>query len=103
MSRSIITAEDIRHLAALAQLNVSPDEIERLQKELSELLNYFEKLVRLDTRDAAVFDAHLDSARSSERADEARYWPEATALIPPDRFPNRLLAAPVIFTDRHDT
>jgi len=45
----MIDRAEVRRIAALAHLSVSPDEEERLAKELSAILTYVEKLKELDT------------------------------------------------------
>jgi aspartyl-tRNA(Asn)/glutamyl-tRNA(Gln) amidotransferase subunit C len=45
----MIDRAEVRRIAALAHLSISPDEEERLAKELSAILAYVEKLKELDT------------------------------------------------------
>jgi len=49
MADGKISLEQVRHVARLAQLELSSDEETRLQSELSEMLEYVEKLNQLDT------------------------------------------------------
>jgi aspartyl-tRNA(Asn)/glutamyl-tRNA(Gln) amidotransferase subunit C len=44
-----ITLEQVRHVARLARLELSPDEEERLRSDMDEMLAYVEKLGELDT------------------------------------------------------
>ena len=44
-----ITAEEVRVTAELARLSLSDDEIDRLQRELSAILDYMTDLGKLDT------------------------------------------------------
>ena len=44
-----VSIEDVRRVAALARLELTPDEQERLTTELSSILDYMEKLNELDT------------------------------------------------------
>jgi aspartyl-tRNA(Asn)/glutamyl-tRNA(Gln) amidotransferase subunit C len=44
-----VTREDVLHVAALARLEVSPDQVEAFQRELDAILAHFEKLNELDT------------------------------------------------------
>ena len=46
-----VTREDVLHVASLARLEVSPDQVESFQRELAAILAYFEKLNELDTSD----------------------------------------------------
>ena len=44
-----ITSEEIRHVAILARLDLTPDEQERLTGQLGRILEYMDKLNELDT------------------------------------------------------
>jgi len=44
----MITKEEVKHIAKLARLGLSEKEIEKLQRELSSILDYFEKLKEVD-------------------------------------------------------
>jgi aspartyl-tRNA(Asn)/glutamyl-tRNA(Gln) amidotransferase subunit C len=45
------TREDVAHVAMLAHLDLSEDEIARLQRELNRILEHFAELQALDTDD----------------------------------------------------
>jgi aspartyl-tRNA(Asn)/glutamyl-tRNA(Gln) amidotransferase subunit C len=45
-----VTAADVRHIADLSRLSVSPEEVERLSGELSAIIEYVEQLGTVDTR-----------------------------------------------------
>ena len=44
-----LTVEQVRHVAELARLGLSDDEMERLSGELSKILDYIDQLEQLDT------------------------------------------------------
>lgn len=44
----MINKEEVKHIAKLARLGLTEKEIEQLQKELSSILDYFEKLKKVD-------------------------------------------------------
>jgi len=46
---SALTRADVEHVAHLARLGLSPDELERLQGELNHILDQFARLAVLDT------------------------------------------------------
>ena len=46
---TLLSADDVRAIADLARLELSDDEIEMYQKQLSDILGYFQKLNELDT------------------------------------------------------
>lgn len=44
-----LTRKDVEHIAELAKLKLTDEEIERYGKQLSAILDYFEELKQLDT------------------------------------------------------
>ena len=48
-----VTREDVLHVADLARLKITPDQVEAFQRELDAILAYFEKLDELDTTGVA--------------------------------------------------
>lgn len=45
-----ISAEQVRHVAKLARLEIEPEAVEKLADQLASILTYFEKLGEVDTR-----------------------------------------------------
>lgn len=45
----MINKEEVKHIAKLARLYLRKEEIEKYQKELSKILDYIEKLKKVDT------------------------------------------------------
>ena len=56
----MITVETVRYIAALARLRFDESEQERLASEMSEILDYVEKLNELDTSDVPPMSHVLD-------------------------------------------
>jgi aspartyl-tRNA(Asn)/glutamyl-tRNA(Gln) amidotransferase subunit C len=46
-----ITKEEVEHVAHLARLNLSPEELEKMTGQMDNLLSYVAKLDELDTKD----------------------------------------------------
>lgn len=46
-----LTQEEVQHIALLARLGLSPEEMERLREQLSSILEHFQVLQELDTSD----------------------------------------------------
>ena len=44
-----LTPEEVRHIARLARVGLSDDEMPRLQSQLSQILDYFRRLQEVDT------------------------------------------------------
>jgi aspartyl-tRNA(Asn)/glutamyl-tRNA(Gln) amidotransferase subunit C len=82
-----ITVEDVRHVAALARLELSPLEEETLVAELGAILAYVDALTELDTVGVPP-TAHALDVGSAFRDDEVRNGPEVDALLEnaPDRW-----------------
>lgn len=57
MADSILSADDVRAIADLARLELSEDDVARYQRQLSDILDYFQKLEELDT-------SHIDPRSS---------------------------------------
>jgi aspartyl-tRNA(Asn)/glutamyl-tRNA(Gln) amidotransferase subunit C len=66
-----ITQEQVEHVAKLARLALSPEEMERLASQLSEILDYVEKLNRLDTSGVEP-TSHVIPLSNVFREDRAR-------------------------------
>ncbi len=45
-----VTKAEVEHVAKLARLSLSPEESERMQRDLSSILGYVQKLGELDTK-----------------------------------------------------
>jgi aspartyl-tRNA(Asn)/glutamyl-tRNA(Gln) amidotransferase subunit C len=82
-----ITVEDVRHVAALARLELSAAEEEALVAELGAILAYVDALTELDTEGVPP-TAHALDAGPAFRDDEVRNGPEVDALLAnaPDRW-----------------
>lgn len=59
-----ITRKDVEYVAALAHLELSAGELERLQKELDSILTYMEQLNRVDTTEVEPMAQVLYPARA---------------------------------------
>jgi aspartyl-tRNA(Asn)/glutamyl-tRNA(Gln) amidotransferase subunit C len=81
-----ITVEEVEHIAVLARLRLSPEEKSRLTKELDDILEYMDKLNRLDTSQIQPF-THALRAESALRDDAVTSRPNPEALLAnaPDR------------------
>lgn len=57
MPQTTLSAADVRAIADLARLELSDDDVARYQRQLSAILDYFQKLEELDT-------SHIDPTSS---------------------------------------
>jgi aspartyl-tRNA(Asn)/glutamyl-tRNA(Gln) amidotransferase subunit C len=66
-----LTAEEVRHIATLARVAVSPEEVERLRVQLSGILDQFQMLNDIDTSDVPPTTQSFN-LHSVQRADEVQ-------------------------------
>ena len=66
-----ISLDEVRHVAALARLELTDEELETLKGELSALLQHVESIRRLDTSSVAP-TSHAILLENVLRPDEAR-------------------------------
>ncbi len=75
-----VTIDDVRRVAALARLELSEGEQQRLTTELSRILDYMEKLNELDT-DGVEPTAHVTPDTSVFRADKSERFTAIPELL----------------------
>ncbi len=71
MNKQKITTAEIEHIAALAQLKLTPFEIKKFQKQLSLILAYVGQLARVETQNVAP-TSQVTGMENSFRKDEVR-------------------------------
>lgn len=75
-----ISADDVRHIAGLARLELTDDEVERFRGELSKILEYVAQLESIEAAvDAKDAGADLPPARRF-REDRVEPWPDPGTL-----------------------
>ena len=82
-----IRPRDVRHVAALARLELSPQEEQSLLTDLQAILGYVEKLRELDTEGVPP-TTHMLDVGAALREDEVRNEADVEALLAnaPDRW-----------------
>ena len=75
-----ITREEVQRVAALARLQFSPEEEEILTGQLDKILQYVEKLDRLDTADVEPL-AHAVDIVNAFRDDRVANQPSSDGLL----------------------
>jgi aspartyl/glutamyl-tRNA(Asn/Gln) amidotransferase C subunit len=80
MPESKITLEQVRHVALLARLELSPQDENRLRTDLDEMLAYVDKLNELDTKNVAP-TTQVGEAGTPMRDDEVTNRPDADAIL----------------------
>lgn len=90
------SAFDVRYTAQLARLNLSEEEIARFQAQLSQVLDFVEKLEKVDVTDVAP-TAHTNPLFNVTRTDDPRPWFDAAqALANAPRQANQLFIVPKV-------
>ncbi|MGC2443007.1 Asp-tRNA(Asn)/Glu-tRNA(Gln) amidotransferase subunit GatC [Candidatus Binatus sp.] len=80
MPESKITLEQVRHVALLARLELSPQDENRLRADMDEMLAYVDKLNELDTRDVPP-TTQVGEAGTPMRDDAVTNQPAADAML----------------------
>jgi len=75
-----ISLEEVEHIAELAKLALTPEEKARLQEELSEILDFAQRLQQIDTGDIPP-TATVLPVDTVLRADDSRPSPPREALL----------------------
>lgn len=77
----MIDRDQVLHVARLARLELSEDEVERMSGELSKILGHIEKIGELDDLDDAEPTSHVVALENVLRPDEPRpSWPRERVL-----------------------
>ncbi len=66
-----LTLDEVRHVARLARLRLTDDEMEKMQQELSSILQYIDALQEVDVTDVLP-TAQVTDVVNVVRADEVR-------------------------------
>ena len=87
---------DVRYTAKLARLHLSEDEITKFQAQLSQVLEYVEKLEQVNV-DGVEPTAHANAVFNVFRKDEARdFFTQKEALANAPRQANGLFIVPKV-------
>ena len=76
----MLTRDQVLHVARLARLELSPEEVERMGTELSKILDHVEKIGELDLEGVPP-TSHVVEVTNALRPDEPRpSWPREIVL-----------------------
>lgn len=76
----MLTKDEVKHIAKLARLNLTEDEIEKYAKQLSGILDYFEVLKEVDTEKVKPI-AQITGLENVKRVDEVEVQGLSDELI----------------------
>lgn len=80
MAEHKITLEQVRHVARLARIELSPGEEEHLRADMDQILAYVDKLGELDVS-AVPPTMQVGESGTPMRADEVTNSPDAEAML----------------------
>ncbi len=66
-----LTADQVRHIAKLARLNISDDEVDKFATELTSILQYIDMLQEVDTKNVEA-STQVTGLTNGNRVDEIR-------------------------------
>lgn len=75
----MITKQEVQHVAYLARLGLTPSEKRKFQKELSLILDYVEKLKKIDVSKVKPMSHPLQFIENVMREDKVR--PQPTKIV----------------------
>jgi aspartyl-tRNA(Asn)/glutamyl-tRNA(Gln) amidotransferase subunit C len=80
-----LSHDDVRHIAKLARLNLSDEEVEKFSKELTSILKYVDKLQEVDTKgvEPTAQVTGLTNAFREDRVSESDATPEELLACSP--------------------
>lgn len=93
-----ISIDEVKRVAALARLSLSPEEEQKYTEQLSAILDYVAKLQELDLESAenvAEMDGHTIAELRPDSKDKGRYQEEILKLSPTKR--DNYFAVPAVF------
>ncbi len=79
----MIKKQDVQHVADLSKIKLEKQEIDNLQKDLSKILSYVEKLKEINVQEAIIENNSTDFTRD----DFAEHFPYKQDII--NLFPDR--------------
>ena len=82
----MLSRDQVLHVARLARLELSGEEVERMSAELSKVLDHIEKIAELGDLEQVEPTSHVISVENALRADEPRpsLPPEVALAQAPD-------------------
>lgn len=82
-----ITTDDVRHLAQLSNVQVSDEEIENLQGDLSNILEYINQLKDVDTTniEPTYQVTGLENVTRDDEIDDGGVTPEQLLALAPEQ------------------
>jgi len=77
----MISKEEVRHVAKLARLSLTDKEIEKMQRELSSILDYVDKLEEVDVEKVESFSVKLRNVFRKDLVEGQKSLSESQKLV----------------------
>lgn len=90
------TEIDVRTLASLARLEVSDDELKRLEKEIPDILKFVETIQKVSASAPQSKEPLINVMREDENPHEGGIYTEALLKAAPARVGNRIAVKQVL-------
>lgn len=87
---------DIKGLAMLARLEVSDDELARLEREIPDILKFVETIQAVSGKDTAPSPSLINVMRADENSHEGGMYTEALLKAAPASAQNRIVVKQVL-------
>ena len=84
----MLSTEEIRHIAHLARIRLTPDEEEKYRKDLSQVLDFFQELESVDTEGIGSVGM-ITGKENGWRSDTVVETPASTKKGIIDQFPKK--------------
>lgn len=75
----MISKDEVRHIASLARIGLSEEEIEKFSKDLSSILDFVEQLKEVDVTDVEP-TAHITGLENKFREDKAKEFENISGI-----------------------
>lgn len=96
---SQISREQVQHVAHLARLTLTPEEEDRMTRDLNDILQFFQQLNQLDTEDVPP-TSHVLELQNVMRDDEPRpSWPLEEVLKNAPEEDNGMFRVPAVIEE----
>jgi aspartyl-tRNA(Asn)/glutamyl-tRNA(Gln) amidotransferase subunit C len=101
---SKLTSDDVRHVAKLANLPLTDSEIDKFQKQLSEVVTYIDELDELDVDDIEPTSqtTGLENVMREDEFQEIRVLSQEDALSGTEKTHNGYFVVPMVLTEKQE-
>ena len=101
-NKNTLSDADVEHVAKLAHLTLTDDEKALYKKQLSEVIDFFEELSEVDTKDVEPTSqtTGLLNRKRKDKVNANRYIPQETAISQAKEKLNGYVSVPLTLKER---